>query len=277
MQRKTLEKEVVLKGVGVHSGHYIHLILAPSAAGRIEFVRKDLGHLRQILDPRKIIANYSTELKGAESSIQTLEHLLAVLFVFGIDSINVELDGGEIPILDGSAKPIVDAVQKGGIRELKEKKKSIQILESFQIRDNGAAIDVSPDPGFRITYVIEYEHPAVGRQEIQLNINLDVFINEIAPARTFGFLKDVPALRSRGLTLGGSLDNAVVLDENKVINGPLRFPDEFVRHKVLDFIGDLSLLGSSVSGHFKAQKAGHSLHHKIVLFLLDHPEYWTKA
>ena len=136
-------------------------------------------------------------------------------------------------------------------------------------------ISVVPDSDFKITYLIEYDHPAIESQELSLSINKENFIKQIAPARTFGFLKDVPALRAQGLTLGGSLENAIVLDEKNIINGPLRFPDEFVRHKILDFIGDLFLLNSSIIGHFKAHKAGHSLHLKAVHFILDNPEYWT--
>jgi len=174
-------------------------------------------------------------VKDKIHSIQTIEHLLAVLFVFGIDSLKVELDGNEIPILDGSAEPFVRLVQDGGNRELFEKKKNITVLKPFSVQAEGASIVVEPAVDFHITYVIEYDHPVLRRQEIDLSINTDVFIKEISPARTFGFLKDVPAMRSLGLALGGSLENAIVLDEQKVINGPLRFPDEFVRHKVLDF------------------------------------------
>ncbi len=275
MRKRTLKKVKEITGVGVHSGEKINLTLRPSEKGYIEFIRTDLEDLAIKIDPRTIEAKFSTAVKDKIHSIQTIEHLLAVLFVFGIDSLKVELDGNEIPILDGSAEPFVRLVQDGGNRELFEKKKNITVLKPFSVQAEGASIVVEPAVDFHITYVIEYDHPVLRRQEIDLSINTDVFIKEISPARTFGFLKDVPAMRSLGLALGGSLENAIVLDEQKVINGPLRFPDEFVRHKVLDFLGDLSLLGSSITGHFRAYKAGHSLHHKLVLFLLDHPEYWS--
>jgi len=275
MRKKTLKKVKEITGVGIHSGQKINLILRPSDAGYIEFIRTDLKNSAIKIDPRRIEAKFSTALKNKDKTIQTPEHLLAVLYVFGIDSLSIELDGKEIPILDGSAKPFVRLIQDGGTRELSEKKKKSKILQPFRVQAGDASIAVEPADDCRITYIIEYDHPVLRRQEIDLSISTDVFIKEIAPARTFGFLKDVPAMRSQGLALGGSLENAIVLDEHKVINGPLRFPDEFVRHKVLDFLGDLSLLGCSVSGHFKAYKAGHFLHHKLVLFLLDNPEYWS--
>jgi UDP-3-O-[3-hydroxymyristoyl] N-acetylglucosamine deacetylase len=275
MKSQTLERAVYLSGVGVHSGQQIHLTLRPSGTGRIEFLRTDLGNLRLALDPRKVEAKFSTALTFDEERIQTLEHLLAVLYVFGINSLLVELDGGEIPILDGSANPIVKAVKEGGVSELPEQNRAFSILKPFSLQDGDSLINVSPDSSFRVTYSIEYAHPVIGKQKISLVINKERFIGQIAPARTFGFLKDVPALRSQGLAMGGSLENALVLDDKDVLNGPLRFPDEFVRHKVLDFVGDISLLGFPVCGHFEAKKAGHRLHHSLVLYLIDHPEFWS--
>ncbi len=275
MRKKTLKKVKEITGVGVHSGQKVNLTLYPSDAGYIEFIRTDLGTAAIKIDPRRIETKFSTALRDKDQTIQTLEHLLAVLYVFGIDSLTIKLDGIEIPILDGSAEPFVRLIQDGGTRELSEEKKKITILKSFCVQEGDASIVVEPAADCHITYIIEYDHPVLKRQDIDLSINKDVFIKEIAPARTFGFLKDVPAIRSQGFALGGSLENAIVLDEKEVINGPLRFPDEFVRHKVLDFLGDLSLLGYSVTGHFKACKAGHFLHHKLVLFILDHPEYWS--
>jgi UDP-3-O-[3-hydroxymyristoyl] N-acetylglucosamine deacetylase len=275
MRKKTLKKVCEITGVGIHSGQNVNLALCPSDAGYIEFIRTDLENIVIKLDPRKIETNFSTTLRDKDQTIQTIEHLLAVLYVLGIDSLSIKLNGNEIPILDGSAEPFVRLIQDGGTRELSEEKKKITILKSFCVQEGDASIAVEPAADYRITYVIEYNRPLLKRQDIDLSINTDVFIKEIAPARTFGFLKDVPAIRSQGFALGGSLENAIVLDEKEVINGPLRFPDEFVRHKVLDFLGDLSLLGCSLTGHFKAYKAGHFLHHKLVLFLLDNPEYWS--
>jgi len=199
---------------------------------------------------------------------------MAALFMAGVDSLVIEVKGNEIPILDGSAKIFAEAIARAGPAYLSGQKKIMKITKKFSLQDGDAMIEVSPDTCFRITYGIEFDHPAIGKQDLSLVLDPAVFISEIAPARTFGFLKDIPLLQERGLALGGSLDNALVLDDSKVINGPLRFPDEFVRHKILDLIGDLSLLGAPLRGHFKAGRAGHSLHHKAVRYLLEHPDHY---
>jgi UDP-3-O-[3-hydroxymyristoyl] N-acetylglucosamine deacetylase len=275
LEKNTIQKEIHLSGVGIHSGKNVDLLLRPSTSAGIIFRRTDLGNLDLALDPRKIKTKNSTYLVSGECKIQTLEHLLAVLYMFGIDSLIVEINGDEIPATDGSASPFVQAILKAGIISLPEIKKSIKITKPFSLVEEDAIFSFSPDSDFRITYSIEYDHPLIQRQELCLSLNLENFVKEIAPARTFGFLKDVPALRAQGLAIGGSLDNAVVLDEKSVISGPLRYPDEFVRHKILDLVGDLSLMGSPLIGHFKAQRAGHGLHLKAVHFLLDNPEFWT--
>lgn len=274
-QKGTIKKEVLFSGIGVHSGKQVELWLKPSSSGEIIFRRIDLDNSEFHLDPKKIEAKNCSMLVEKKGRIQTLEHFMAVLFMLGVDSLIIELNEEEIPIVDGSAFPFVEAILKAGIKPLQEKKKSIKILKPFIIQEEDALISVVPDSDFRITYLIEYDHPAIESQELSLSINKENFIKQIAPARTFGFLKDVPALRAQGLALGGSLENAIVLDEKSIINGPLRFPDEFVRHKILDFIGDLFLLNSSIIGHFKAHRAGHGLHLKAVHFILDNPEYWA--
>ena len=274
-EKSTIQKEIHLSGIGIHSGKKVDLVLKPSTSGRIIFRRTDFDNLELALDPKRIETKSSTYLVSEDCKIQTLEHLLAVLYMFGIDSLIIEINGEEIPIMDGSASPFAQAILDAGVMSLPERKKSIKIIKPFSLEEKDAAFSVSPDSDFKISYSIEYDHPAVQRQELSLSLNLDNFIKEIAPARTFGFLKDVPALRAQGLAAGGSLDNAVVLDEKKVISGPLRYPDEFVRHKILDLIGDLSLMDSPLIGHFKAQRAGHSLHLKAIHFLLDNPEFWT--
>lgn len=275
VEKGTLNKEIYLSGVGIHSGKEVDLFLKPSSSGKIVFQRKDLDNLELDLALNKIKAKNSTYLVSKGNKIQTLEHFLAVLYMFGIDSLVVEINGDEIPIMDGSASPFVQAILKTGIKFLPKKKKFIKILKPFAIKEKDAAFSFYPDSDFKITYSIEYDHPTIRKQELSLSVSIDNFITDIAPARTFGFLKDVPSLRAQGLALGGSLDNAVVLDEKGVISGALRFPDEFVRHKILDLIGDLSLLDSPLIGHFKAQKAGHRLHLKAIRFLLDNPEFWT--
>lgn len=275
IEKITIQKEIHLSGIGIHSGTNVDLILKPSSSGQILFRRTDLDNLEFSLDSKKIETLSSTSLAGEDYKIQTIEHLMAVLYAFGIDSAVIELNGNEIPIMDGSASPFVQAILKAGIKLLSEKKKVIKILKPFIIKEKEASVSFYPDSDFKITYCIEYDHPVIQKQELSLSINLKNFVTEIAPARTFGFLKDVPALRAQGLALGGSLENAIVLDEKDVISGPLRYPDEFVRHKILDLIGDLCLLGSPVLGHFKALKAGHALHLKAINFILDSPEFWT--
>jgi UDP-3-O-[3-hydroxymyristoyl] N-acetylglucosamine deacetylase len=242
-RKQTLLRPVFLSGLGVHSGERVDLTLKPSLEGRIFFRRADLGGLQVEVDPRKIDARNCSCLVFDSGRIQTLEHLSAALHILGIESVEIVLHGGEIPILDGSAAPLAEAILGAGVNPLPQKGKSVRILKSHTIRQEGSSLSFGPDPDFRITYAIDFPHPVIGRQEISFSLTRKLFLEEVAPARTFGFLKDVAGLRQRGLALGGSLDNAVVLDEEKVISGPLRFKDEFVRHKVLDLIGDLALFG----------------------------------
>ncbi len=274
-KKSTLKREVRFQGIGIHTGKKVDLRLRPSSSGEVVFRRSDLDNVEISLNPRKIKARNSTCLVGQGFKVQTIEHLLAVLHMFGIDSLVIETNEEEIPIMDGSASPFVRAISKAGKRPLPQKKKFIKILKAFVVGEGNAFISAHPDPEFRISYSIEYDHPLIRRQELSLALNSERFAAEVAPARTFGFLKDVPSLRSQGLAMGGSLENAVVLDDKGIVGGRLRYPDEFVRHKILDLIGDLALLGSPLLGHFKAEKAGHSLHLKAVRFLLDNPRFWA--
>ena len=274
-EKRTIQKEVYFSGVGIHSGENVDLTLKSSSAGEIIFRRTDLNNLELNLDIKKIESKNSINLISKECKIQTVEHLMAVLYASCVNSLIVELKGSELPAMDGSASPFVQGILKAGFRLLPGGQKSIKIIKPFVIQEEEASVSFHPDQAFKISYSIEYDHPMIRRQELGVSVNWESFISEIAPARTFGFLKDIPALRAKGLTLGGSLDNAVVLDETGVVSGPLRFPDEFVRHKILDLIGDLSLLGYPLIGHCRADKAGHRLHLKAVRFLLDNPEYWT--
>lgn len=275
--KNTLSEKVVFSGIGIHTGQNVNLCLKPSSSGGIVFCRKDRGDLKIKLDLRKIKTKNSVTLSSKGCKIQTIEHLLAVLYMFGIGSLIIELDGDEIPITDGSALPLVRLIQKAGVKALVERRRILKIIKPTVVKEKEASVSVEPGTDFTISYMIEYDHPLIQRQELSLSLSLKNFIREIAPARTFGFLKDVPALRAQKLALGGSLDNAVVLDEEGVMNRSLRYPDEFVRHKILDFIGDLSLLSAPLRGHFHAQKAGHRLHLRIVRYLLDNPDHWAYA
>jgi UDP-3-O-[3-hydroxymyristoyl] N-acetylglucosamine deacetylase len=200
---------------------------------------------------------------------------MAVLYVLGLDSLDIELWGGEIPILDGSAAPLARAVLEAGVVPVDQKRRVVRVLKPHILEEDGASLSFSPAADLKISYAIDFNHPLIGRQEISFDLTRDIFLKEIAPARTFGFLKDVTDLWKRGLALGGTLDSAVVLDESGTISGPLRFRDEFVRHKVLDLIGDLALFGHPLLGRFQAEKAGHRLHHRAVLFLLENPDFWA--
>ena len=275
--KKTVLNEVTLSGVGLHSGKAVDLTLKPSSVGEIVFVRTDLKDTEFRIDPNKIAIQNSSTLVTEKGKIRTLEHLMAVLYVFGINSLVIEMNSEEIPALDGSALGFCNALQQAGIKILPGKAELKKITKPFIIQEKEASVSVLPDPDFKITYVIEYPHPLIKKQGFSLVVDEDSFVKELAPARTFGFLEEVPALRARGLALGGSLENAVVLDEKEIISGPLRFPDEFVRHKILDLVGDLSSLIKPVAGHFVAKKAGHSLHLKIVRYLLNNPDHWTSA
>ncbi len=273
-RKKTLAKDILLSGVGIHSGMDVNLHLKPSSSGRVVFSRTDqAGHEFQV-DPEHVEAENNSTLVSEGYRVRTIEHLMASLYIFGVDSILVELDGEEVPILDGSALPFIHAILQVGVKDLPQKREFIEIIKSFTLRDKDAYISVSANPDFSVIYSIDFAHPLILKQELSLSVNPENFKEEIAPARTFGFLKDVPALRERGLALGGSFSNAVVLDDEKVISGPLRFPDEFVRHKILDLIGDLSLLGHPVLGSFKVHKGSHPLHHKLVQFLLRNTDCW---
>ncbi len=273
--KQTLRREISFSGVGIHSGEQVNLTLKPSQSGKILFQRSDLGGLEVEPDPRKIEALNCSCLVFESGRIQTLEHLMAALFIFGLDSLTVELHGGEIPILDGSALLLAQAIAEAGVVPISQEKQVVRLLRPHTLEENGARLSFSPASDFKVSYAIEFDHPLIGRQEISIDLTRESFLREIAPARTFGFLKDVAELKKRGLALGGTADNAVVLDEKGIISGPLRFPDEFVRHKVLDLIGDLALFGYPLLGYFQAERAGHRLHLQAVLFLLNNPGYWT--
>jgi len=274
-QMRTVKRPVSVSGVGIHSGKQVSLTIKPSSKGKILFRRMDLDRLEVEIDPRKTESLNCTCLVFESGRIRTLEHLLAVLHILGLVSVEIELEGEEIPILDGSAAPLMEAILQAGLQPVPQEAVAVRILRPHTLEEKGASLSFSPDPDFRVSYAIDFSHPLIGRQDISMSLTQDRFREEIAPARTFGFLKEAAELRKRGLALGGSLDNAVVLDEERLISGQLRFRDEFVRHKVLDLIGDLALFGHPLFGHFRAERAGHRLHHQAVLFLLDHPDFWA--
>jgi UDP-3-O-[3-hydroxymyristoyl] N-acetylglucosamine deacetylase len=259
----TLKTSVSIEGVGLHSGHPVRTVFRPAPAGQgIVFRRMD----RQgAAIPARVESastfDYATTLSAGGVSVGTVEHVLSAAFGEGLDNCSIELDGPEVPILDGSALPFVRLFHAAGFERLDVPVTKLGVAEPVEVSRDGRGVSFQPDgPGLTITYEIDFRHPVVGRQELTVAVKPEEYSTRIAPARTFGFAREVEALRSRGLARGGSLQNAVVLDESGILSGPLRFRDEFVRHKILDLIGDLALLGAVLDGHIHARKAGHALH-----------------
>ena len=217
---------------------------------------------------------FATGLACNEVSVETVEHLLAALTSLSIDNVIIELNSPEVPIMDGSAAPFIYLIQEAGIKRLLAPRKYLKIVRPIAISRGDKRIALYPSDHFKVTYSISYDHPLLRHQSRTLHITEESFIEEIAPARTFTFLKDVETLRQNGLALGGSLDNAVVLGETGVLNNALRFEDEFVRHKILDAIGDLALVGYPVIGHLVAHRAGHALHTEFASRILESVQSW---
>ena len=214
--------------------------------------------------------------KGRDGvSIDTVEHLLSALYSLGVDDVLVEVDGPEIPVMDGSAAPFVILIHEAGLRPLKVSRRYLKVLRPVEVVRGGKWARLSPSDQFRVSYTIGFDHPLLRHQTASVRVSADTYAETIAPARTFGFLREVEMLRKAGLALGGSLENAIVVGETGVLNQKLRFEDEFVRHKILDAIGDLSLLGHPVVGHLEASKAGHALHAALARAVLDAPDAWA--
>jgi UDP-3-O-[3-hydroxymyristoyl] N-acetylglucosamine deacetylase len=276
MNKRTLSRPTRFSGVGIHSGRAVNLTLNPSDSGGVVFRRLDLGDVEIPLEAGTAEAENCTVIRSARASVRTVEHLLAALRMSGVDSARVDLDAEEVPILDGSAVPFWRAILAAGTVALPEERRSLRIGRPHRVEDGRSSVSFEPGPRFGVFYSIEFSHPRVGKQELELDLTPECFGTEVAPARTFGFLKDVEHLRSRGLALGASLENTVVLDESGVLNPPLRFPDEFVRHKILDLVGDLSVAGLPLVGRVRADRAGHALHLRAIRSLLADPSLWTR-
>ena len=259
----TLKTGVSIEGVGLHSGHPVraHFRPAPADSGLV-FVRLD--HPDQPIPARLESAamfDFATTLARGGISIGTVEHALSAAAGEGLDNCVIEIEGPEVPILDGSSLPFVRLFHAAGFDRQTSEVRPLEIRETVSVARGDRSMTFTPDgPGLRISYEIDFAHPVVGRQEITVAIRPEDYASRIAPARTFGFARDVEAMRARGLARGGSLHNAIVLDDTGVASGPLRFRDEFVRHKVLDLVGDMALLGRPLQGHIHAVKAGHALH-----------------
>jgi len=279
-KQRTLKDEIGCTGIGLHSGEKIRINIRPAPCDTgIRFVRTDLsGH--PIIEARfdnVSDTTLATTIGFDGCRVSTIEHLMAAFYGLGIDNAVVELDGPEVPIMDGSSAPFVFLVKSAGIKEQKDPKRFIVIKKTFKIDDGNRSICVYPSKELKISYMIDFQHPLLRNQEFELRFSGGDFVREISKARTFGFLKDVETLKANGLARGGSLDNAVVIDDFRIINEDgLRFNDEFVRHKILDFIGDLALIQSPIIGHFVVKKSGHFLNQQMLTSLMQSKKHWKE-
>jgi UDP-3-O-[3-hydroxymyristoyl] N-acetylglucosamine deacetylase len=270
--RRTLRQEVGCTGIGLHSGRPVQLRLRPAPAEHgIRFRRVDVGVEIAATLGNLSRQDHATTLCQDGVSVDTVEHLLSALYALGVDDVLVEVDGPEIPILDGSAAPFVILIHEAGLRPLQAARQHLKVLKTVEVTRGGKWARLSPAEHFEIDYAIGFDHPLLRHQAMAFRVSARSFTEMVAPARTFGFLREVETLRRNGLALGGSLENAVVIGESGVLN-KLRYDDEFVRHKVLDAIGDLALLGHPLIGRLEASKAGHALHAAVAQKLLATPE-----
>jgi UDP-3-O-[3-hydroxymyristoyl] N-acetylglucosamine deacetylase len=275
----TIQRPVETNGVGLHTAvkSSVRLVPAPADTG-IVFRRVDLDNFEIEAHVRNVArVSYATSLMRQGVLLSTTEHLLAALYSCSVDNVYVEIDALELPILDGSSKPFIELLAQAGIRKLRRQRRYIRVIKPLEFSDGDRRIGIYPADEFRVHCFVDYDHPAVGPQEVEMVVDRESFSRELAPARTFGFMKDFSGLQAMGLIRGGSIENAIVLDQDSILNGPLRFPDEFGRHKALDLIGDLALVGRPLKARIVAHKAGHALHTQLVTRLLADRSLWTET
>jgi UDP-3-O-[3-hydroxymyristoyl] N-acetylglucosamine deacetylase len=275
--QRTIKKRVSCEGIGLHTSKPAKMILNPAPAGTgIIFVRTDLVNAEVKAVAANICAtNYATELSQNGVSVKTVEHLLSSFAGLNIDNVYVELDAEEVPIMDGSAQPFVRLIADSGIQSQEILQPALKVIKPIFVREGNKQLAIWPAETTSISYFIDFNHPMLKEQSLQYQPSEDAFLREISDARTFGFMSDVKTLQASGLAKGASLDNAVALGEDSVLNEDgLRYQDEFVRHKILDLIGDLSLVGMSIIGHVVAHKSGHGLNAQMVSSLLNNPQNW---
>lgn len=279
--QRTLKDSTTISGIGLHSGARINLRLRPALANTGIVFHRSNGErsvdIKACAD--NVVDTRMATVLGQEGlTVSTIEHFMAALAACGIDNLHVDIDGPEVPILDGSAAPFIREIEQIGIRALSASRRFIAIRKPLEIIEGEKRISIIPSRFFRITFDIAFEHKAIALQQYSMKFSTESFRRDIAPARTFGFLRDFEYLKANGLARGASLDNAVAIDENGVMNPEgLRFQDEFVRHKILDSFGDFSLLGAPLLGHIRAFKAGHDLNAKMVRKILDNPSHWSSV
>ena len=280
IKQRTLKNIIRATGIGLHTGEKVYLTLRPAAVDTgIVFRRVDLDTPVEIEAKPENVGDtrLSTTLVKGDVRVSTVEHLLSALAGLGIDNAYIDLSAPEVPIMDGSAGPFVFLVQSAGIEEQNAPKKFIRIKESVTVRDGEKWARFDPFEGFKVSFKIDFEHPVFRNhsQTTEVDFSSTSFVKEVSRARTFGFMKDIEALRENDLALGGSLDNAIVMDDYRVLNEDgLRYEDEFVKHKVLDAIGDLYLLGCSLIGEFSGYKSGHDLNNQLLRALLAQESAW---
>lgn len=277
--QQTLKKEIKLTGIGLHSGETVSLAIRPAPADSgIVFKRVDLNPVVIIPARAENVVHtlLATVLGKGEATVSTVEHCMAALYAFGVDNAVVEVDGPELPILDGSSHQYVEALKKTGLSAQKAVKKVIRIEKPIRIEDGDKFSILRPHRGFRITYSIDFAQGFPGEQHYMMDVTAANFADNLCRARTFGFVAEVEMLKKMGKARGASMENAVALDGGKVLNPEgLRMPDELVRHKMLDAVGDLALSGAAIEGHLIVHKGGHELHRRLVMALLARPDAWS--
>ena len=275
--QRTVKAGATCRGIGLHCGKPVTMVIRPAAPGTgIVFRRTDAGAEIRANWANTCESALSTVLSNREGTrIGTIEHLMAALAGAEIDNAIIELDGPEVPIMDGSAAPFVYLIERAGIVAQDEARRAIKILKPVVVRENGASAALLPDHGFSMSFEIDFENPLIRQQDIMLSFEPGTFEAELAAARTFGLLDDLPRLQAAGFALGGSLDNAVVVSGNRVLNdGGLRYADEFVRHKLLDAFGDLYLAGGPILGHFQGVRSGHALTRRLLAAVFADKHAW---
>jgi UDP-3-O-[3-hydroxymyristoyl] N-acetylglucosamine deacetylase len=275
--QRTLRRSLSCAGIGLHSGNKVTLSLKPAPPDfGIRFRRSDLGGVEVPATVAHVGGlNHATGLARDTVRVDTVEHLLAAFVSLGVDNAIVELNSPEVPIMDGSAAPFIYLIQEAGIRQLQTPRRYLKVLQPISLSRGDKRIAVYPSDHFKVTYSIAFDHPLLRHQSRTIRLTEESFVEEIAPARTFGFLKEVEMMRQQGLALGGSLENAVVIGDTGVLNNALRFEDEFVRHKILDLIGDMALVGHPLIGHVVAHRGGHALHTEFAARVLAESDAWT--
>jgi len=280
IHQRTLKNVIRATGVGLHTGEKVYLTLRPAAVNTgVVFRRVDLDPVVELYAKPERVGDtrLSTALQEGEVSVSTVEHLMSALAGLGIDNVYVELTSPEVPIMDGSAAPFVFLIQSAGVIEQTAPKEFIRVTKPVRIEDGDKWAQFDPFEGFKVSFAIDFDHPIFAKSPQQATVDFSTtsFVKEVSRARTFGFMHEVEALREAGLALGGSHDNAIVMDSYTILNDDgLRYEDEFVKHKILDAIGDLYLLGHPLIGAFSAYKSGHALNNKLLCALVQQPDAW---